>query len=209
MKIRASELFSLDKSLAGDLLGSLERPWEILGQLSEFIVELGGRLERGEVVGVERGDFVKVSEGVWVSREAKIAPQTTIIGPTILDAGCELRPGAFLRGDVLLGKNCVIGNSTELKNCLIFDEVALPHFNYVGDSIIGAGVHLAAGVIVSNLRLDQKEIGIKNETELIMTGRRKLGGLIGDGVEVIGRGVKIWPLQSVSGVIENDWNLNI
>lgn len=191
------------KSLAGEYIASFAFPWQALAGLKEFLYALG------ETLGKE---YVAVKEGVWVHESAQVAPSALLLPPCILCADAQVRHGAFLRGSVLVGKDCVAGNSVELKNCVLFDGAQIPHFNYVGDSIIGYRAHMGAGAITSNVRLDKKNICVRGETPL-PTGLKKFGAVLGDGAEigcnavlnpgcVIGRNTLVLPLTSVRGAVE-------
>ena len=200
---RTAELFDLSHTLAAPLLAGTVYPHEVLPLLSDFIMELGKRLP---------SSFREISENVWAHESVKIALSATLIGPAILCAGCELRPGAYLRGSVLVGENAVIGNSTEVKNAILFDRVAVPHFNYVGDSVLGFGAHLGAGAVISNVRADKAPVLLHFSNGDLPTGRKKVGAMVGDGAEigchavlcpgtVLGKNVTVYPLSMVRGVI--------
>ena len=206
-ELRSEALFDLSHSIAGERLRALSYPWQILDELGEAIIELSRSLDRAEYE--ERG------EGILVSKSAKIAPTVSLSGPCIIGHRSEIRHCAYLRGSVLVGEDCVVGNSTELKNCILFDHVQVPHYNYVGDSILGFGAHLGAGAITANLRADRARVVVGIGDERLDTGRRKLGALIGDGVEigcgsvlnpgtVIGKNARVYPLTSVRGVVPAD-----
>ncbi len=194
-------LFDLDRTLAAPYLKG-KHPWEVLPHLGEVLWQLGEALP-GE-------QYQEVERGIWISHTACVADTARIYAPCIVGGGCEVRHGAYLRGSTLLGKECVVGNSTEIKNSILFDGVKAPHFNYVGDSILGYGVHLGAGVILSNLRSDRGQVTVR-ETPPVPTGLKKLGGMLGDLCEVgchavinpgtvLGRGCVVMPLTSVRGV---------
>ena len=198
-------LYKFDKTIAKDLFYKNDYPWEILDKIHDFILSEGEKLNPKI--------YDKLGNDVWIARSAKIVKSVAITGPCIIGENAELRKSAFIRGNVIIGNNCVVGNSTELKNCILFDNSEVPHFNYVGDSIIGFMAHLGAGAICSNLRLDKEEIIIKNEKESIKTGREKVGAFVGDLAQigchsvlnpgtVIGRLAKVYPLNSVSGIIK-------
>ncbi len=199
-----NELFDLSHTRAAELLQGYVNIYEALPKLKDFIIRLGKELPPDE--------YDEISPEVWVAKDAVISPMATIIAPTVIGHRTEVRPGAFIRGSVLIGDDAVIGNSSEIKNAVIFDNVQLPHYNYVGDSILGYRSHLGAGAIISNFRLDHGNIKIKADTNVIETGLRKLGALLGDYAEVgcssvifpgtvVGRGTLIYPLTSVRGVI--------
>lgn len=197
------DLFNINMTIAKDLFIAHDYIWNILPKIHDYILELGKNLDKQK--------FNQISENVWIAKSAKIATTATIIGPAIIDENSEIRHSAFIRGNVIVGKNAVVGNSTELKNCILFDEVEAPHFNYIGDSILGYKAHLGAGCIVSNLRLDKKEIIINK----INTKLKKIGAFIGDGVQVgcncvvnpgtiIGKNAIILPLSCVNGVVKEN-----
>ena len=200
---KTEELFDLSHTLAAPLIGECAYPEEALGRLGEFISDLSGRLGEG---------YREVAPGVLIATDATVEEGVRILPPAIIGHGTVLRQGAYLRGAVIIGDGAVVGNSSEIKNSIIFDGAQLPHYNYVGDSILGYGAHLGAGATVSNLRLDKRDVTIRAEDEERSTDRRKLGALIGDRAEigcgavlcpgsVIGRGSMIYPLSLVRGVI--------
>lgn len=202
--IRTSELFDLNHTLAAPLLEKTEYPWEALADIGEFILALGPTLSPAE--------YDRVQENVWIARETEIYPTACIKGPCIIGPGTEIRPGAFIRGNALVGAGCVVGNSTELKNVILFDGVQVPHYNYVGDSILGYKAHMGAGSITSNVKSDKTLVVVKDGEGAIPTGRKKVGALLGDRVEigcnsvlnpgtVVGRDSSVYPLSSVRGVI--------
>lgn len=189
-------------TLAGNYLASFAYPWQTLAGLKEFLYALGGTLG---------GEYRLEKPGVWVHENACVSPTASIAAPCILGAGTQVRQGAFLRGGVLAGENCVVGNSTELKNCILFDGVQVPHFNYVGDSILGYCSHLGAGAITSNVRLDKRNVAVRAE-EIIQTGLRKFGAVLGDRAQVgcnsvldpgtvLGKNTFVSPLALVRGVV--------
>lgn len=196
---RTIELFDLSHTQAEPLLRECEYPYEAIPKIKEFIKSLFDKLD---------DSYEKISEDVYIAKDAKIWPNTTIVGPTIIGHRTEVRPGAFVRGSVLVGDDAVIGNSTELKNCIVFDRSQLPHYNYVGDSIIGHRGHMSAGAIASNLRLDKGKISVEG----VATNLTKFGVCLGDFAEVgcsavlcpgtiIGRGTLVYPLVMVKGVL--------
>ena len=198
------QLFNLEETIAKDLLQKEKYPWECLPKISEFIIELGEKLDKEK--------FEKKGENIWIAKTAKIAPSASITGPTIIDENAEIRHCAFIRGKAIVGKNAVVGNSVELKNCILFNNTQVPHYNYVGDSILGYKAHMGAGSITSNVKSDKKLVVIKNKDKKIETGLKKFGAMIGDEVEVgcgsilnpgtvIGKNSNIYPLSSVRGVI--------
>ena len=193
-----------DSSRAWPFLSAFRYPWEMLPTWKQYLRELGAALSAA--------DYEERGEGIWVSRLAKTAESAAIQAPCIIEAGAELRHGAFLRGGVMVGRGAVVGNSCELKNCLLFDGAQVPHFNYVGDSILGFRAHLGAGAITSNVTGDRSEIAIRLDREVIHTGMKKLGAMLGDGAEigcnavlnpgcVIGAGARVYPLSCVRGFV--------
>ena len=201
--MKTTELFDLRHSLAADFLAGFVYPWEALSGIQNLILDLGETL----------GDaYTEVSPQVWVHNTAKIAPTAYLGAPCIIGENTEVRHGAFIRGSALVGNGCVVGNSVELKNVILFDGVQVPHYNYVGDSILGYKAHMGAGSITSNVKSDKSLVVIKNSTKLLPTQRKKVGAMLGDHVEVgcnsvlnpgtvIGRGSQIYPLSCVRGVI--------
>lgn len=197
------ELYDLSHSMAGAYLAQFEYPWEALKGISGMILELAAQLDQ-EV-------YTQITPGVWVHKTAKIAPTAYLGSPCIIGADTEVRHCAFIRGAALVGENCVVGNSVELKNVILFDGVQVPHYNYVGDSILGYKSHMGAGSITSNVKSDKTPVVIHGTQEL-PTGQKKVGALIGDRVEVgcnsvlnpgtvIGRDSNVYPLSNVRGVI--------
>lgn len=201
-KVKTKELFECKTAYLKELFEASEYPWEMLPKIKEYILGLINE-------GIE--GYTLIAEGVLVGENVKIYPTATIEGPTIIGSGTEIRPGAFIRGSVITGEKCVIGNSSELKNCVLLDGVQVPHYNYVGDSVLGNRAHLGAGSICSNLKSDGKNVVIHGDTEY-QTGLRKVGGILADGADVgcgcvlnpgtvIGRGTSVYPRTSVRGVI--------
>ena len=201
---KINNLFSLDESIAKDLLIKYTYPWEVLPHISEFILELGKKLPKDE--------YKKIGEDVWIHKSAKVFESAYIHGPAIICKDAEVRHCAFIRGNAIVGEGAVIGNSTELKNVIIFNKCEVPHYNYVGDSILGYKAHMGAGSITSNIKSDRKLVVIKDGDEKIETGLKKIGAILGDNVEVgcgsvlnpgtiIGKNTNIYPLSSVRGVI--------
>ena len=197
----------LDQTIAAQLFEQTTYPWEILPLIKDFVLEVGPTLSVDE--------YDQVEEDVWIAKSATIAKTATINGPAIIGPDTEVRPGAFIRGNALIGAGCVVGNSTELKNVILFNNVQVPHYNYVGDSILGYKSHMGAGSITSNVKSDKKLVIVKNESEKIETGLKKFGSMLGDNVEVgcgsilnpgsvIGRNTNIYPLSSVRGVIKSN-----
>ncbi len=202
--LEISELLDLSKTIAAPLFEGKTYPWEVLADISDFIVKLGNTLPEDE--------YEKRGENIWIARDAKIFPSAYIGAPCIIDHGAELRHCALIRGSAIVGKNCVIGNSVELKNVVLFDNVQTPHYNYVGDSILGYKSHMGAGSITSNVKSDKTLVVVKSPEGEIETGRKKFGAILGDCVEVgcnsvlnpgtvLGRGVSIYPISSVRGVV--------
>lgn len=201
---KISNLYNLEQTIAKELLESVTYPWEALPKIEEFIIRLGNTLDLNK--------FDKVEENIWIAKTAKVAPTAYIKGPVIIGENAEIRHCAFIRGKAIVGENAVVGNSTELKNVILFNKVQVPHYNYVGDSILGYKSHMGAGAITSNVKSDKKLIIVKNGNEQIETGLKKFGAMLGDEVEVgcgsvlnpgsvIGKNTNIYPLSSVRGVI--------
>ena len=200
----ADELFDLSKTIAAKIFDNTEFPWEALSKISDHIYELGKTLP-SEL-------YDNPSEGVWIAKDAEVYPSVHIKAPCIIDSGAEVRHCAFIRGSVIVGKNTVVGNSTELKNVILFDEAHVPHYNYVGDSILGHRAHMGAGSITSNVKSDNSDVVVRFNDERINTHRRKVGAMIGDFAEigcnsvlnpgaVIGRNATVYPLSSVRGTV--------
>lgn len=197
------DLFDLSRSRAGEYLSGFEFPWEALSGIKNLITEIGR--------GLDKNEFTEVSPEVWIHKNAVVAPTAYIGAPCIIDDGTEIRHCAFIRESALIGKNCVVGNSCEIKNSILFDNVQTPHFNYVGDSILGYKSHMGAGSITSNVKSDSSDIVIKGDIN-IETGLKKCGAMLGDFAEigcntvlnpgtVVGRKSNIYPLSSVRGVV--------
>ena len=200
-------LYSLDQTIAKKLLESAVYPWEVLPKIKEFIIELGNQLNKDE--------YEQKGENVWIAKTAEVAPTAYINGPAIIGKDAEIRHCAFIRGNAIIGEGAVVGNSTELKNVILFNKVQVPHYNYVGDSILGYKSHMGAGSITSNVKSDKKLVIVKNGDAKIETGLKKFGAMIGDNVEVgcgsilnpgsvIGKNTNIYPLSSVRGVIKEN-----
>ena len=198
------ELYDLSHSLAGDYLRGFTYPWEALGGIREMILSIGPALDPAQ--------FVETAPQVWVHRTAVVAPTAYLGTPCIIGAATEVRHCAFIRGSALVGDNCVVGNSVELKNVILFDNVQTPHYNYVGDSILGYRAHMGAGSITSNVKSDKSLIVVHATGESLETGLKKFGAMLGDFVEVgcnsvlnpgtvIGRESNVYPLSSVRGVV--------
>lgn len=203
MSIMKEELFDLAQCPVPWAFAGKKYPWEVLPEIAQLVQELAEKL--GD-------DFRQIKEGVWVGEGTSIAPTAVVQGPAVIGRDCEIRPGAYIRENVIVGDDVVIGNSTELKNTILFNGVQVPHFNYVGDSIIGAYAHLGAGVICSNFKSTQEPVKVRTDSEVIETGLRKFGALVGDHAEVgcnavlnpgtiVGRESIIYPLSSVRGVV--------
>ena len=201
---RTKELYTLEHTIAAALLEESAYPWEILPRIGDFIRELGKTLRPEE--------FDHPQEDVWIARDVRLYPNHYIAGPCISDREAEIRPGAFIRGNAIVGKKAVVGNSTELKNAILFDGVQVPHFNYVGDSVLGWKAHLGAGAVTSNVKSDKLPVVIKGEEAQIPTGRKKVGAMVGDEVEVgcnsvlcpgtvIGKNAMVYPLSRVRGLV--------
>ena len=198
-----NDLYDLNHSIAGSYLAGFSYPWEALDGIKELILRLGSTL--GD-------DYAQPSPQVWVHKTAVVAPTAYLGAPCIIGPGTEVRHCAFIRGSALVGENCVVGNSVELKNVILFDNVQVPHYNYVGDSILGYRSHMGAGSLTSNVKSDKTLVVIKSKDEAIPTGRKKVGAMVGDFVEVgcnsvlnpgtvIGRHSNIYPTSCVRGVV--------
>jgi NDP-sugar pyrophosphorylase family protein len=203
MELAIERLLNLGECFAKSIFDGLQYPWEALPEIKTFLLEFARRLP---------GDFERIDEFVWVGSGTKIEKTALVKGPAIIGHNCEIRHCAFIRENVIIGNECIIGNSTELKNSLLFNKVQVPHFNYVGDSILGYKAHLGAGVICSNLKSDGTAVKLVHGNGFINTGLRKFGAIVGDNVEVgcnsvlnpgtvIGRSSIIYPLTSVRGYI--------
>ena len=201
---KIKNLYNLDETIAKELLEKYEYPWEVLPEINNFIIELGKKLDEAK--------YEKIGEDIWIAKNAKVAPTAYIHGPAIIGENAEIRHCAFIRGKAIVGEGAVVGNSTELKNVILFNKVQVPHYNYVGDSILGYKAHMGAGSITSNVKSDKKLVIVKNGKEKIETGLKKFGAMIGDEVEVgcgsilnpgtvIGKNTNIYPLSSVRGVV--------
>lgn len=201
--VKTEDLLDLSKTIAKELFAGKTYPWEVLGDIGDFIYKLGE--------GLPAEEFDHPEDGVWIAKDAKIFPSAYIGAPCIIDHGAEVRHCAFIRGSAIVGKNAVVGNSVELKNVVLFDNVQTPHYNYVGDSILGYKAHMGAGSITSNVKSDKTLVVVKGD-EAIETGRKKFGAVLGDHVEigcnsvlnpgtVVGRGTHVYPVSSVRGVV--------
>lgn len=201
---RIEHLFNLDETIAKPLFEGAVYPWEVLDGIAEFIRKLGASLDEAE--------YEKRGEDIWVAKSAKVAPTAYLHGPLIIGKGAEVRHCAFIRGSAIVGEGAVVGNSTELKNVILFNKVQVPHYNYVGDSILGYKSHMGAGSITSNVKSDKTLVVVKDGERRYETGRKKFGAILGDGVEVgcgsilnpgtvIGPNTNIYPLSSVRKVV--------
>lgn len=203
-EMTVKENYNLGETIAADLFKDLTYPWEALPKIGEFIIALGKTLPAEE--------YEEIGENVWAAKSAEIAPTACINGPAIIGKEAEVRHCAFIRGNAIVGEHAVVGNSTELKNVVLFNRVQVPHYNYVGDSILGYKSHMGAGSITSNVKSDKTLVTVKNGAERIETGRKKFGAILGDHVEVgcnsvlnpgtvVGRGSSIYPVSCVRGAI--------
>ena len=206
MSITISDLLDLDHTIARDLFNGKQYPWEVLDDIRKFILDLGPMLPEDE--------YERRGEGIWIAKDAEVFPSAYIGGPCIIDHGAEVRHCAFIRGSAIVGKDCVVGNSVELKNVVLFDHVQTPHYNYVGDSVLGYKSHMGAGSITSNVKSDKTHVVVKCAPP-IDTGRKKFGAILGDYVEVgcntvlnpgsvIGRRTNIYPVSCVRGIVPED-----
>lgn len=202
--LRTCALFDLSHTIAAPLLEAAQYPWQALAGIRDFILGLGPALPAEE--------YEQKGEGVWVHKTAVLYPNHYMAGPCIIGPETEVRPGAFIRGSALVGAGCVVGNSTELKNVILFDNVQVPHYNYVGDSILGYKSHMGAGSITSNVKSDKALVTVHFGEGDMETGLKKLGAILGDGVEVgcgtvlnpgtvVGPGSRVYPLSSVRGCV--------
>ena len=206
-KLKSVNLFDMEKTIAAEVFSGTEYPWEILGRLSDFIVKLGESLN--EDIYEKRG------ENIWVAKNAKVAPTAYLNGPLIICENAEIRHCAFIRGSAIVGRGAVVGNSTEIKNALLFDEVEVPHYNYVGDSVLGYKAHMGAGAITSNLKADKTLVTVMCDGKKVETSVKKFGAMLGDFADigcnsvlnpgtVIGRKTSVYPLSMVRGYVEPD-----
>ena len=203
-ELKIDRLYNLDETIAARLFDGLEYPWQALPLIGDFIKELGRTLDKTE--------YDEVSENVWIAKSAAVAPTAYINGPCIIGKNSEIRHCAFIRGNAIVGEGAVVGNSTELKNVVLFNKVQVPHYNYVGDSILGYKSHMGAGSITSNVKSDKALVKVKCNGDVLETGLKKFGAMIGDNVEVgcgcvlnpgtiIGRKSNIYPLSSIRGYV--------
>ena len=199
-----NNLYDLHKTIASPVFEGKTYPWEVLPEIKDFIIRLGESLPKDE--------YDEDVKNIWIAKSAEVFDSASITAPCIIDHNAEVRHCAFIRGNVIVGKNCVVGNSTELKNSILFDNVQVPHYNYIGDSILGYRAHMGAGSLTSNVKSDKTLVVIKSGDEEIKTGRKKVGAMLGDFVEVgcnsvlnpgtvVGRNTNIYPLSRVRGVI--------
>lgn len=202
--MQTENYLDLSQTISSEIFSGLTYPWEALPKIKDFILNLGPKLPKDE--------FEEIKENVWVSKEAVIADSAFIAGPTIICKGTEIRHCAFIRGSVIVGENCVVGNSTELKNAILFNNVQVPHFNYIGDSILGFKAHFGAGSIVSNVKSDKSNVSVLINGNKTDTGLRKFGAIVADHVEIgcnavlnpgtiIGRNSNVYPTSMVRGII--------
>lgn len=201
------DLFDLSNTIASELFKDSVYPWDILDSIKDFILYIGEKLDPAL--------YDHPEAGVWIAKDAKVAPTASIASPCIIDREAEIRHCAYIRGSAIVGKGAVVGNSCELKNCVLFDRVQVPHFNYVGDSVLGYKSHMGAGAVTSNVKSDKTLVSVKAKDEVIETGRKKFGAMLGDNVEVgcnsvlcpgtvIGKNSNIYPLSRVRGVVPSD-----
>lgn len=203
-ELRAENLFDYNQTIAKPLLEEIVYPWEALPKIRDFILQIGKNLSSEK--------FDKIGEDIWIAKTAKVSPTASLTGPLIICDNAEVRHCAFIRGSAIVGENAVVGNSTELKNSILFNNVQVPHYNYVGDSILGYKAHTGAGTITSNLKSDKSLVTVNFNGKKVETGVKKFGAMIGDNVEVgcnsvlnpgtvIGRGTNVYPLSMVRGYI--------
>ena len=203
-ELTVKELYDLNETIAKDIFDGVTYPWEVLPKIGDFILELGNTLPKEE--------YDQVGENVWIAKSANVFPSAYIHGPAIIGKNEEVRHCAFIRGNAIVGEGAVVGNSTELKNVILFNKVQVPHYNYVGDSVLGYKAHMGAGSITSNVKSDKKLVVVKTPEGGIETGRKKFGAMLGDEVEVgcgtvlnpgsvVGRHTNIYPLSSVRGYV--------
>ena len=203
-ELTVKELYTLDETIAKDIFEGVTYPWEVLPKISRFIVELGNTLSEEE--------YEKQGENIWIAKTAKVAKSASITGPAIIGKEAEVRHCAFIRGNAIVGEGAVVGKSTELKNVILFNKVQVPHYNYVGDSILGYRSHMGAGSITSNVKSDKTLVTVRSKDGILETGLKKFGAVLGDSVEVgcnsvlnpgtvVGSGSTVYPLSMVRGVI--------
>lgn len=203
-QLTIQNLYDLNQTIAKTLLEGAEYPWEVLPKIGEYIMELGKTLPEEEYI-LKQGN-------IWIARTAKIAPTACIMGPTIIGHNAEIRHCAYIRGNVIVGENAVVGNSTEVKNSILFNKVQVPHYNYVGDSILGYQSHMGAGSITSNVKSDKSLVSLRYNGSTIHTGLKKMGAMLGDQVEIgcnsvlnpgtiVGKNTNVYPLSMVRGFV--------
>ncbi len=203
-KLKNKNLFNMDETIAYEIFEGVDFPWEVLPRIKDFILVLGQTLSPEE--------YENKGDGIWIAKSAKVAPTAFINGPCIIGKNAEIRHCAFIRGNAIVGENSVVGNSTELKNVILFNNVQVPHYNYVGDSILGYKSHMGAGSITSNVKSDKTQVTIQYEGDTIETGLKKMGAILGNYVEVgcnsvlnpgtiIGSNTNVYPLSMVRGYI--------
>lgn len=206
-QLQIKNLYDLSQTIAASLFYEAVYPWELLPKIGTYIIELGKTLSTDR--------YEQRGENIWIAKSASVAPTACINGPCIIDEEAEIRHCAFIRGNAIVGKGAVVGNSTELKNVVLFNKVQVPHYNYVGDSILGYKSHMGAGSITSNVKSDKTLVVVKSSYGTIETGLKKMGAMLGDGVEigcnsvlnpgtVIGRNASVYPTSSVRGFVEAD-----
>lgn len=203
-ELTVKELYTLEETIAKEIFSGVTYPWEVLPKIGSFILELGKTLSEDE--------YEKRGENIWIAKSAKVAESAYINGPAIIGKDAEVRHCAFIRGNAIVGEGAVVGNSTELKNVILFNRVQVPHYNYVGDSVLGYKAHMGAGSITSNVKSDKKLVAVKTLEGKLETGMKKFGAMLGDEVEVgcgtvlnpgsvVGRCTNIYPLSSVRGFV--------
>lgn len=203
-RISVGKMYNLQETIAKELFDGIEFPWEVLADIGSFILKLGSSLDKEK--------FEKRGENIWIAKNAQVAPTACINGPAIIDENAQIRHCAFIRGNAIVGRDAVVGNSTELKNVILFNKVQVPHYNYVGDSVLGYKAHMGAGSITSNVKSDKSLVAVHTKDETIETGLKKFGAMLGDEVEigcnsvlnpgtVIAPYSRVYPLSSVRGVI--------
>ncbi len=206
-ELKIKNLLNLEHTMAASLFENKTYPWEVLKEIGDYILTLGATLSLDE--------YEKIGDNIWISKKAKVAASASITGPCIIGDNTEVRHCAFIRGNALIGCGCVVGNSTEIKNSILFDNVQVPHYNYIGDSVLGYKSHTGAGAITSNVKSDKTLVTIKIGEEKIETGLKKFGAILGDNVEigcgsvlnpgtVIGKGSSVYPLSSVRGFVKEN-----
>lgn len=203
-RLKIKQMYDLNETIAGKLFEGVDYPWEVLPNIGDFIMELGPTLPKE--------DYEQIGEDVWIAKSAKIFPSAYIHGPAIIGKDAEVRHCAFIRGNAIVGEGAVVGNSTELKNVVLFNKVQVPHYNYVGDSILGYKAHMGAGSITSNVKADKQLVKVRVDGSCIETGLKKFGAMLGDHVEigcnavlnpgtVIGRESNVYPTSMVRGFV--------